>query len=135
MRREAGPHPGRTGPPRGGTMGRLEGRRAVITGAASGIGEATARLFVEEGALVVVADVDDDRGKSVADGLGERARFVHTDVSQERDVEAAVAVAVDTFGGLDCMFNNAGNPGSVDAIEDVDMAVFDRTVAIHLRGV
>jgi NAD(P)-dependent dehydrogenase (short-subunit alcohol dehydrogenase family) len=116
-------------------MGRLEGRRAVITGAASGIGEATARLFVEEGALVVVADVDDDRGKSVADGLGESARFVHTDVSEERDVEAAVALAVDTFGGLDCMFNNAGNPGSVAAIEEVDMAVFDRTVAIHLRGV
>jgi NAD(P)-dependent dehydrogenase (short-subunit alcohol dehydrogenase family) len=116
-------------------MGRLEGRRAVITGAASGIGEATARLFVSEGAVVVVADIDDDRGKRVADECGDRARFVHTDVTQERDVEAAVALAVDTFGGLDCMFNNAGNPGSVGGIEDVDMAVFDRTVAIHLRGV
>jgi NAD(P)-dependent dehydrogenase (short-subunit alcohol dehydrogenase family) len=116
-------------------MGRLEGRRAVITGAASGIGEATARLFVSEGALVVVADIDDDRGKQVADDCGESARFIHTDVTQERDVEAAVALAVDTFGGLDCMFNNAGNPGSVGAIEDIDMAVFDRTLAIHLRGV
>jgi NAD(P)-dependent dehydrogenase (short-subunit alcohol dehydrogenase family) len=116
-------------------MGRLEGRRAVITGAASGIGEATARLFVREGAAVVVADVDDDRGKQVADELGERARFVHTDVTQEHDVEAAVAFAVDTFGGLDTIFNNAGNPGSTSGIEDVDMAMFDRTVAIHLRGV
>ncbi len=116
-------------------MGRLEGRRAVITGAASGIGEATARLFVREGAAVVVADVDDDRGKQVADELGERARFVHTDVTQEHDVEAAVAYAVDTFGGLDTIFNNAGNPGSTTGIEDVDMAMFDRTVAIHLRGV
>ena len=116
-------------------MGRLEGRRAVITGAASGIGEATARLFAREGAVVVVADVDDDRGKRVADDIGERARFVHTDVTQEADVDAAVAAAVDTFGGLDCMFNNAGNPGSVAGIAEVDMAMFDLTVAIHLRGV
>jgi NAD(P)-dependent dehydrogenase (short-subunit alcohol dehydrogenase family) len=116
-------------------MGRLEGRRAVITGAASGIGEATARLFVHEGASVVVADIDDDRGKQVADECGERARFIHTDVTQEHDVDAAVGFAVDSFGGLDCMFNNAGNPGSIDGIADVDMAMFDRTVAIHLRGV
>ncbi len=116
-------------------MGRLEGRRAVITGAASGIGEATARLFVHEGASVVLADIDDDRGKRVADECGDAARFVHTDVTQEHDVDTAVACAVDSFGGLDCMFNNAGNPGSIDGIADVDMAMFDRTVAIHLRGV
>src|SRR5580692_5184243 len=116
-------------------MGRLEGRRAVITGAASGIGEATARLFVREGAAVVVADVDDDRGKRIADEFGDRARFVHTDVTLEHDVDAAVAGAVDAFGGLDCIFNNAGNPGSIEGIADVDMAMFDRTVAIHLRGV
>ncbi len=116
-------------------MGRLEGRRAVVTGGASGIGEATVRLFVSEGASVVVADIDDDRGRSVADECGVQARFVHTDVTSERDVEAAVATAVDAFGGLDCMFNNAGNPGSTGGIEDVDMAMFDRTVAIHLRGV
>src|SRR5580700_9204048 len=116
-------------------MGRLEGCRAVITGAASGIGEATARLFVREGAVVVVADVDDDRGKRIADEFGERGRFIHTDVTQERDVDAAVAGAVDAFGGLDCIFNNAGNPGSIEGIADVDMAMFDRTVAIHLRGV
>jgi NAD(P)-dependent dehydrogenase (short-subunit alcohol dehydrogenase family) len=116
-------------------MGRLEGCRAVITGAASGIGEETARLFVSEGASVVIADLDDDRGKRIADEFGENARFVHTDVTQEHDVDAAIAFAVDTFGGLDCVFNNAGNPGSIGGIEDVDMAMFDRTVAIHLRGV
>jgi NAD(P)-dependent dehydrogenase (short-subunit alcohol dehydrogenase family) len=116
-------------------MGRLEGLRTVITGAASGIGEATARLFVDEGASVVIADIDDDRGKRIADELGERARFVHADVSQEEDVDSAIASAVDEFGGLDCLFNNAGNPGSVSRLADMDMATFDRTVAIHLRGV
>jgi NAD(P)-dependent dehydrogenase (short-subunit alcohol dehydrogenase family) len=119
----------------GATVGRLEGKRAVITGAASGIGEETTRLFVREGASVVLADVDDERGKRIAVECGDHARFVHVDVAEEGDVDAAVAVAVDEFGGLDAIFNNAGNPGSVGGIEDVDMAMFDRTVAIHLRGV
>jgi NAD(P)-dependent dehydrogenase (short-subunit alcohol dehydrogenase family) len=116
-------------------MGRLEGCRAVITGAASGIGEATARLFLDEGASVVLADLDEDRGKRIAAEFGEHAHFVRTDVAQERDVDEAVAAAVTEFGGLDCLFNNAGNPGSVGGIDDIDMATFDRTVAIHLRGV
>ena len=116
-------------------MGRLDGHRAVITGAASGIGEATARLFVAEGAAVVLADVDADRGQRIAEELGDKARFLATDVSEEADVDAAVAFAVEQFGGLDCMFNNAGNPGSVGGIEEIEMSMFDRTVAIHLRGV
>jgi NAD(P)-dependent dehydrogenase (short-subunit alcohol dehydrogenase family) len=119
----------------GATMGRLEGNRAVITGAASGIGEATARLFIREGASVVLADIDDDRGKRIAGECGEQARFVHVDVSQDGDIDAAVAVSIEEFGGLDTLFNNAGNPGSVGGIEEIDLAVFDRTVAIHLRGV
>jgi NAD(P)-dependent dehydrogenase (short-subunit alcohol dehydrogenase family) len=82
-----------------------------------------------------MADVDDERGKRIAAECGDQARFVHVDVAVEGDIDAAVAVAVDEFGGLDTMFNNAGNPGSVGGILDVDMAVFDRTVAIHLRGV
>jgi len=116
-------------------MGRLEGCRAVITGASSGIGEAAARLFVAEGATVVLADLDDDRGKRIADELGDCSRFVHTDVSHDSDIDAAVTTSVSAFGGLDCLFNNAGNPGSVEGIEEIDMATFDRTVAIHLRGV
>jgi NAD(P)-dependent dehydrogenase (short-subunit alcohol dehydrogenase family) len=107
----------------------------VITGAASGIGEATARLFIDEGASVVLADLDDRRGTRIADECGDRARFLHTDVSDESDVDAAVALAVDQFGGLDCMFNNAGNPGSIGGIAEIDVAMFDRTVAVHLRGV
>ncbi len=115
-------------------MGRLDGVRAVITGAASGIGEATARLFAAEGAAVVVADVDDDRGERIAAELGERCRYVHADVSQDGTADAAVSAATAAFGGLDCLFNNAGNPGSTGGIEEIDLAVFDRTVAVHLRG-
>ena len=116
-------------------MSRLEGRRTVITGAASGIGEQTARLFVAEGASVVLADVDDARGPAIAGELGDRARFVKVDVSVEGEIERAVEESQRTFGGLDVLFNNAGNPGSLGRIEDIDMELFDRTVAIHLRGV
>jgi NAD(P)-dependent dehydrogenase (short-subunit alcohol dehydrogenase family) len=116
-------------------MGRLDGKRAVITGAASGIGEATARLFVTEGARVLLADVDTERGSRLASELGERATFVATDVSREPDVEAAVRTCVRVFGGLDVMFNNAGVPGSIGSIEDIEVATWDHTVGVHLRGV
>lgn len=116
-------------------MSRLEGRRTVITGAASGIGEQTARLFVTEGASVVLADVDDARGTAIAEELGDAARFVHVDVAVEGQIERAVDESRGTYGGLDVLFNNAGNPGSIGRIEDIDMELFDRTVAIHLRGV
>jgi len=116
-------------------MGRLNGIRAVITGAASGIGEATTRLFLDEGASVVMADIEAERGERLAAELGERCRFVVADVSQEGAVDAAVDLAMTEFGGLDCLFNNAGNPGSIGGIEEVDLATFDRTVAVHLRGV
>jgi NAD(P)-dependent dehydrogenase (short-subunit alcohol dehydrogenase family) len=116
-------------------MGRLEGVRAVITGAASGIGESTSRLFVKEGARVVLADVDDDRGRRIVQELGERCRYVRADVSREGAIDAAVAVSRSAFGGLDCLFNNAGTPGSTGRIDEMDLAVFDRTVAVHLRGV
>ena len=116
-------------------MSRLEGRRTVITGAASGIGAETARLFVAEGASVVLADLEVDRGERLAAELGDRARFVDVDVAEEGAVERAIEESIGTFGGLDVIFNNAGNPGSIGRIEDIDMALFDRTVAIHLRGV
>jgi NAD(P)-dependent dehydrogenase (short-subunit alcohol dehydrogenase family) len=116
-------------------MGRLDGVRAVITGAASGIGEATTRLFVQEGASVVMADLDIDRGERIAAELGDFCRFLPTDVAKEGAVDAAVALAVASFGGLDCMFNNAGNPGTLGPIEEMDVASFDRTIAVHLRGV
>src|SRR5215475_8251974 len=116
-------------------MGRLDGKRAVITGAASGIGEATARLFVAEGASVVLADVDERRGGRLASEMGERAAFVQADVSRELDVDLAVATCVQMFGGLDAMFNNAGVPGSTGGIEEVEVAAWDHTLGVHLRGV
>ena len=90
---------------------RLAGKVAVITGAGSGIGEATARLFVAEGASVIIADVQ-DRGRALAEELG-RATFIHTDVRSEEQVAAAVNQAVSTYGRLDCMVNNAGFVGAI----------------------
>jgi len=114
-------------------MGRLDGKVAVITGGASGIGEASVRLFVEEGAEVVVADVQDERGGNLASELG--AEYVHADVTREEDVEAVVSHAVDVYGRLDCMFNNAGIAGAVGPIESVTVEAFNQTVAVLLRGV
>jgi len=116
-------------------MSRLRGRRTVITGAASGIGAETARLFVAEGASVVLADLEVERGRKLAAELGDQARFVEVDVAEEGAIERAIDESVSTFGGLDALFNNAGNPGSFGRVEDMDMELFDRTVAIHLRGV
>ena len=116
-------------------MGRLDGKVAVITGGASGIGEGTVRLFVEEGARVVIADIQDDRGAALADELGECVIFQHADVSMEEDVRAAVAAAKTSFGRLDVMFNNAGILGTAGAIEEIPANEFDRTIAVLLRSV
>jgi NAD(P)-dependent dehydrogenase (short-subunit alcohol dehydrogenase family) len=115
--------------------GRLDGRVAVITGAASGIGAGTARRFVAEGARVVLADLQEQPGRQLADELGAAARFVYCDVTQEADVAAAVARAVDEFGRLDIMFNNAGIVGVIGSVLETDVDAWDRTIAILLRGV
>lgn len=116
-------------------MGRLDGTRAVVTGAASGIGEETARLFVAEGASVVLADIDTARGEAIASSLGDRARFAECDVAEEGAIDRAIELCVAQFGGIDCVFNNAGTPGSTGGIEEIDVDSFDRTVRTHLRGV
>ena len=89
-------------------MGRLDGKVAVISGAARGQGEAEARLFAAEGAAVVLGDVLDDRGRAVADAIGDRARYVHLDVREPADWAAAVAVAEREFGPVSVLVNNAG---------------------------
>jgi len=116
-------------------MARLEGKIAVITGGASGIGSASARLFVEEGARVVIADIMEDRGNALADELGGSAVFLRVDVSQEDDVKAAVDLAVEKFGRLDCMFNNAGIGGAGGPIDLIPAIGFDITIAILFRSV
>ena len=116
-------------------MGKLDGRAAVITGGASGIGSATVRLFVEEGCRVVIADVQDDRGERLAKDLGDRTAYVHADVSQEGDVKAAIDHASARFGRLDCIFNNAGFGGVSGSIETVPVDAYDRTMGVLLRGV
>jgi 3alpha(or 20beta)-hydroxysteroid dehydrogenase len=90
------------------TTGRLAGKVALITGAAQGQGAAAARAFVAEGARVVIADIVDDAGKSLADELGGSAHYRHLDVTSEADWESAVAEAVGTFGHVDVLVNNAG---------------------------
>ena len=116
-------------------MGKLEGKGALITGGASGIGEATAKLFVEEGARVLVTDIQDERGQALADVLGSDAGYLHADVSLEDDVERAVRRATETFGRLDVMFNNAGIAGAVGSIEEVTVEAFDETIGVLLKGV
>ncbi|MFP8881830.1 MAG: glucose 1-dehydrogenase [Myxococcota bacterium] len=114
---------------------RLHDRTAVITGGASGLGEATARLFVEQGARVVIADVQDERGEALARELGEGSLYQRTDVSQESDIAAVVDLAVSEFGQLDAMFNNAGIVGAVGPIDETPAEEYDATMAILLRGV
>jgi NAD(P)-dependent dehydrogenase (short-subunit alcohol dehydrogenase family) len=114
---------------------RLANKVALITGGASGIGEGTVRLFAREGASVVIADILDEQGQRLAAELGARAAYVHTDVSREPDVQNAVAEAVKRFGRLDCIFNNAGFGGVGGRIEAVDIAGFDQTIGVLLRGV
>jgi NAD(P)-dependent dehydrogenase (short-subunit alcohol dehydrogenase family) len=115
--------------------GRLRGKVAVITGAASGIGAETARLFVANGARVVVADFQEEAGRKVAAQLGESARFARCDVTKEADVAAAVDLAVSAFGQLDVMINNAGIVGAVGPIATTSAEAWDATVAVLLRGV
>ena len=88
--------------------GRLGGKVALISGAAKGQGEAEARLFIAEGAAVVLGDILDEQGAAVAASLGDRARYVHLDVSSQDDWVQAVRTATDSFGGLDVLINNAG---------------------------
>lgn len=116
-------------------MAQLDGKVAVITGGASGIGEGTVRLFAEQGARVVIADVQDGPGSHLAEELGPTTMYVHTDVSDEEQVQGAIARAVEKWGRLDVMYNNAGFGGVSGLVEDTDMTGYDQTMAVLLRGV
>jgi len=115
-------------------MGRLDGKVAIVTGGASGIGAATCRRFVAEGARVVVADLNDEAGDAFVRELGDAAAFRHTDVAQLADLEAVVAFAVERFGGLDVMHNNAAWSGG-GYVHEIDAAIWDQSLRIMLTGV
>jgi NAD(P)-dependent dehydrogenase (short-subunit alcohol dehydrogenase family) len=117
-------------------MGRLDGKVALITGAAGGMGREAARLFASEGARVVLADVTEDAGREAAEEIGDAAAFVRVDVSNGADVEAMVRFAVDRFGGLHVLYNNAGVIlPSDEGVVETDEETWDRTIAINLKGV
>ena len=119
-------------------MNELQDKVAIITGASSGIGRAAVELFAREGAVVVAADVSDDAGRKLAEGLtaqGLRCDYVHADVSNENDVRAMVQHAVDAHGRLDAIFNNAGIDGEQAPTADATVENFERVIAINLKGV
>jgi NAD(P)-dependent dehydrogenase (short-subunit alcohol dehydrogenase family) len=116
-------------------MGELAGKVAIVTGGASGIGRATVERFVAEDARVVIADVDEGRGEELASELGSAVAFRRTDVSAADDVQAAVDLAVEQFGGLDVMFNNAGVGSKFERLLDNDLSDFDTVIGVDLKGV
>ncbi len=119
-------------------MGALEGKVAVVTGAAMGIGRASALVFAREGASVVVADIDHEGGRetvALVEAAGGRASFVPADVSSAADVAAMVEHAVRTYGGLDCAHNNAGIAAPLAPLADYPDDGWDRTIAVMLTGV
>lgn len=115
---------------------RLKDKVAIITGGASGMGLGTVRRFVEEGACVVIADVQDEGGDAIVTELGDQVRYQRTDVSKEQDVSDVVDFAVSEFGRLDCMFNNAGFGGVSGELETLDLGDFYRyTIDVLFTGV
>jgi NAD(P)-dependent dehydrogenase (short-subunit alcohol dehydrogenase family) len=113
----------------------LEGKVAVITGGTSGIGARTAAVFVANGAKVVIAGRREHRGEKLAQMLGAAASFIRTDVSVEAQVARMIDHAVERFGRLDCLMNNAGRGSQFTTIADADLEQFDAVIAVHLRAV
>lgn len=116
-------------------MGRLEGKVAIITGATSGIGLRTAEIFVAEGAKAVIAGRRALEGEALAKRLGASCVFQQTDVTDEAQMQALIGLAIDRFGHVDCLFNNAGGPAQTGGIEGLDVARFDAAMATLVRSV
>jgi NAD(P)-dependent dehydrogenase (short-subunit alcohol dehydrogenase family) len=116
-------------------MGRLSGKVAVITGATSGIGLRTAEIFVAEGAKIVIAGRRVAEGEALANQLGANCIFRQTDVTVEEQIRALIALAVEKFGKVDSLFNNAGGPAQTGGIEGLDAARFDAAMTTLVRSV
>ncbi|KAL3536061.1 hypothetical protein ACH5RR_004522 [Cinchona calisaya] len=119
------------------THKRLEGKVAIITGGASGFGESTVRLFVQHGAKVIIADVQDDLGHSLSEELNSfgSTTYAHCDVTNDTDVKNVVDLAMAKYGKLDIMYNNAGIPGNLDfSIVDADNENFKRVFDVNVYG-
>jgi NAD(P)-dependent dehydrogenase (short-subunit alcohol dehydrogenase family) len=115
-------------------MGKLDGKVAIVTGAAGGIGSVTAELFVREGARVVLVDRDGASVSAIAARFGDRAHAVEADVASPEGAARYVGAAVSRFGGLDVLFANAGVEGVIAKVVDLPIDAFDRVVAVNLRG-
>ena len=116
-------------------MNQLKDKIAIVTGAAGGFGEGIARLFVAEGARVLIADLDEGKARKLADELGPSARAVACDVSKAADVNAAVAACVKAFGVPDIVVNNAGTTHRNQSMLEVDEATFDRVFAVNVKSI
>jgi NAD(P)-dependent dehydrogenase (short-subunit alcohol dehydrogenase family) len=116
------------------SQGRLQGKRAIVTGASGGVGAALAKRFVAEGARVLLGDVDRDGGERLARHLGPTALFVALDVAAPRAWDEAMVVASSTWGGLDLLINNAAIASPIVPIDQRDPADWDRMMAVNLRG-
>jgi NAD(P)-dependent dehydrogenase (short-subunit alcohol dehydrogenase family) len=115
--------------------GSLNGKVAVITGGCSGIGLGTVELFIAEGAKVVCADVQDEKGAMLEARFGDLLRYVHCDVTQEADIAKAINTAAEAFGGLDILFNNAGAGGASNGVEDMTAEAWDSVQNLLVRSV
>ncbi len=117
-------------------MSDLSGKTAIITGAASGIGLAGVEVFIEAGAKVVAADIQDDRGAELIKRFGaDKVTYVHCDVTDMAQLEALMASAPDTFGSLDILWNNAGHGGTPTSVEELDLDGYDATMSLLLKPV
>lgn len=116
-------------------MAQLNGKVAIVTGAAGGFGEGIARLFVAEGAKVLIADLDGDKAQTVAASLGANAKAVRCDVTKRADIDAALRTCIDAFGVPDIVVNNAGTTHKNQPMLETDEATFDRVFAVNVKSI